>query len=135
MKKLKNIIGNYKSLKDIMLDKNLAKLGDAYVNLIYSIALSIKFGKPVGVKVDNRVLAEAVRKAELRSFLPKGLSRHDIGNAAEALLAYGWLKGLIDADDCVKFLYEAENPIEGFSAIMANILKKMERRLVDNGNV
>jgi len=82
-------------LKKIALDKNLAKLGDNLVNLMYSLALTWLFNKADGKKVSDKVLAKALHEAGLRKLLPKRLTTHERGDAVEAILAYFWLNGEI----------------------------------------
>ncbi|MBS7615025.1 hypothetical protein KEJ18_04765, partial [Candidatus Bathyarchaeota archaeon] len=72
------------SLQDVLLDHDLAMLGDAYVNFVYSLALSERQHKPVGRKVASSVLAMAVRKSGLRPLLPLRTDRHKQADAAEA---------------------------------------------------
>jgi len=58
-------IPKYKNLSEVLMDQKLAKLGDAYVNFLYSIVLSKKNGEPTGTKVKGRLLADAFKKAGL----------------------------------------------------------------------
>lgn len=118
-------IRKYKELNEILLDNKLAKLGDAYVNFIYSLALSSKTGEPVGRKVKGKILAEAFKKAELRGFLPHRIDSHKLADAAEALILYAWAKDAITFWESVRILEEAENAIEGFR----NLLTLARRRL------
>lgn len=60
---------SYSSIEEILLDKDLAGLGDSYVNFVYSLAMSKKCGRPTGAKVNNRILATAVDASGLRKFL------------------------------------------------------------------
>lgn len=119
------ILRKYSSFQDILLDKDLAKLGDAYINFVYSLALSQKLKKPTGAKVDNQTLAEAVKRAGLREKLPRRLDRHTRGNVAEALIAYAWLKQILGLEDCVRFLKEIENPLEAFTELLIEINKRL----------
>ena len=89
----------YKSLTEILLDQKLAKLGDAYVNFLYSLALSNKEGKPTGIKVKGSLLADALKKAGLRKFLPSRIDRHKQADAAEALIVYVWIQGLMSLEE------------------------------------
>ncbi|MEM2143990.1 MAG: ribonuclease III family protein [Candidatus Jordarchaeaceae archaeon] len=73
-------------------DKNLAKLGDSIVNLLYSLIKSKLAGKPDGAKMPDILLAEAFRQAGLRKYLSARQDAHSLGDAAEALIAYSWLK-------------------------------------------
>lgn len=112
-------MGN-ETLLRILLDRDLASLGDAFVNLAYSAALTKRAGHPVGSKVANRVLAEAVRRTDLRGQLPKRLDRHAIGDSAEALLAYAWLAKIISLDECVEALApNLDEPVEAFARLVA----------------
>lgn len=119
------ILRKYSSFQDILLDKDLAKLGDAYINFLYSLALSQKLKKPTGAKVDNQTLAEAVKRAGLREKLPRRLDRHTRGNVAEALIAYAWLKQILGLEDCLKFLKEIEDPLEAFTELLIEINKRL----------
>lgn len=93
------------SLNEIMQDKELAALGDTYVNFIYSLAKSKTLGKPQGENVRGKVLAEALKTSGLRAFLlPKRLSAHDLSNAAESLLVYCWLRNFNSLDEAVSIL-------------------------------
>jgi len=86
-------------LKKILADKGLARLGDAYVNFIYSLALTDIEGEPTGAKVSDRILAEAAKISGLKGLLPKRTRRNDVANAVEALLAYTWQNKLITAEE------------------------------------
>jgi len=59
----------FRVAREIVLDKDLAKLGDAYTNFAYSLFMSERGGKPAGGKVSSHVLSEAFRRAGLRSLL------------------------------------------------------------------
>jgi len=120
------ILKKYASLQEIMLDKNLAKLGDAYINFLYSLALSQRLGKPVGAKVDNQTLAGALKNAGLRGILPKRTDRHTQGNAAEALIAYAWLRKVLDFEESLRILREGEDPQEAFTKLLREISRKLD---------
>ncbi|MEM1539049.1 MAG: ribonuclease III family protein [Candidatus Bathyarchaeia archaeon] len=115
----------YKNLTDVLTDHKLASLGDAYVNLVYSLALSENRGKPLGVRVKSSVLAEAFKKAGLREFMPARASRHMLADAAEALTVYAWLNRNISLDECVAILRKIEDPIEGFSQLLSTIKERV----------
>lgn len=115
------------SLRKTLKDRETAKLGDAYLNFVYSLALSIQKGKPVGGKLSNKVLAEAVRKSGLRMLMPARLSRHDLGTAAEALLIYATVKNLIDAKELLDSL-SRENIVEA----LTSLLKKIKEEMLEN---
>lgn len=114
-----------KDIKEILSNHKLAALGDAYVNFLYSLAVSKKSGEPAGAKVDSRLLAEALKKAGLREYLPARTDRHKQADAAEALIVYAWLKGLIPLEEGVSILEQYEDTIEGFSNLLILAKKKL----------
>jgi len=115
----------YDNLTELLLDKDLAGLGDSYVNFVYSLAMSQKHGKPMGVKVKNRVLAEAVEKSGLRKLLPRRVDRHTRGNAAEALLVFAWLQDIHDLNDCITALRTEDDETQAFAALLHDVLEKI----------
>lgn len=115
----------YDNLQELLLDKDLASLGDSYVNFVYSLAMSQKLKRPVGAKVDNQTLAEAVTKSGLRRFLPHRVDRHARGNAAEALLVYAWLGELLELHDCTDALSREDDPSEAFAGLIRDVLRKL----------
>ena len=114
-----------RSLAEVLADRGLASLGDAYVNFVYSLALSNRRRQPVGVKVKGSVLAEALKKAGLRDFLGSRMSRHALADAAEALLAYAWLNGRITLDECVALLGKSGDAVDGVSALLTAVKKRV----------
>jgi len=108
-----------------MFDHDLASLGDAYTNFVYSLALSNQGGKPVGKKVKGEILAEAMKKAGLRNQLPSKMTRHTIADTAEALIVYAWLKDQMTVAESVNILAKAQDPVKGF----CNLLSTMAARI------
>ena len=123
-KGLRALAGRRKSLRDIMLDGGLAALGDALVNFAYSLALSLDKGAPTGSRLDNRVLSEALRASGLREAAPKRMSRHQLADAAEALLAYAWLTGVMGFWDLVEAL-RGHDIISGLAALLRAVAEKL----------
>jgi hypothetical protein len=111
-------------LADVLSDRGLASLGDAYVNFVFSLALSDVKHKPLGVRVKGSLLAEALRKAELRNLMGSRMSRHELADAAEALLVYGWLNNCLALDECVKVLTENRDLDEGLRILLERVKKK-----------
>jgi hypothetical protein len=109
---------SYNSLSEVLTDKQLASLGDAYINFVYSLALSRRKGKPDGAKVKGTVLAEALRKAGLRKLLPSRIDKHVLSDAAEALLVYAWLKNLLTLEDSVETIAENSDLEFGLTQLM-----------------
>ena len=124
MSTLPPMLKSYDSLEELLLDKDLAGLGDSYVNLVYSLAMSQKHGHPMGAKVSNRILAQAVEASGLRKMLPHRVDRHTRGNAAEALLVFAWLQGILEMDECIKALSQ-KDPAEALTLLLRKILDKL----------
>jgi hypothetical protein len=111
-------IKNHETLSEMLMDQKLAKLGDAYVNFLYSLALSKKTGEATGVKVKGRLLADAFKKAHLRKFLPSRVDRHKQADAAEALIVYPWLQGSMTIEEGLKILEQTEDDVEAFCNLL-----------------
>ena len=114
-----------RSLSDVLADSDLASLGDAYVNFVYSIALSNMKRKPVGARVKGSVLAEALRKAGLRNSLGSGMSRHALADAAEALIVYAWLNGYLTLDESIAMMSKGDDAVEGASLLLATAKRRV----------
>jgi len=123
--RLVSTLREYESLEELLLDKDLAALGDSYVNFVYSLAMSRKHKRPVGAKVENQILAKAVAKSGLRKFLPHRVDRHTRGNAAEALLVFAWLRDLIEFEDCTRVLSREDDTAEAFASLLRDVLRKL----------
>jgi len=117
-KHAERFLKNHNSLSQVLTDKPLAALGDSYVNFVYSLALSKKTEKPMGKKVKGAPLAEAVRKAGLRQFLPTRIDKHTISDAAEALLVYAWLNNLITLEESVEVLDDTNDLEDGLTRLL-----------------
>ncbi len=116
-----NLTSKYKDLREVMQDKELAALGDAIVNFLYSLALSVKEGRPIGVKVNSRVLSDSLTKAGLRNLLSSRLDRHHKADAAEAVIAYMFLRGKLSIKRAIDTLSVYEDPIEAFTQLLIKI--------------
>lgn len=124
------LIRRYSSFTEILSDKGLASLGDAYVNLLYSLVLSKVTGKPTGRKLDNRVLSSALRKAGIRMLLPSRMDRHRQADAAEALIAYGWLSGAISTKEILDILL-SEGDISDNICIILKIIWERGKNILE----
>lgn len=112
-------------LKGILTDKGLAKLGDAYVNFIYSLVLTEIEGKPTGIKVSDRILADAAKKSGLKDLLAKRTRRDDIANAVEALIVYVWREELMKTDEAINILKKNPNPCTAFTDLTLEATKRV----------
>lgn len=125
MNQFTRTLKKYDSLTELLLDKNLASLGDSYVNFVYSLAVSQRQGRPTGAKVNNKVLANAVVASGLRRLLPRRIDRHARGNAAEALLVFAWLQDMLEMEECIKVLSEEEDPVDAFGSLLRKALDRL----------
>jgi hypothetical protein len=119
-------ISQYRNLREVLMDQKLAALGDAYVNFVYSVALSKRKGEPTGAKVDNHLLAEALKKTGLRSLLPSRIDRHKQADAAEALIVYAWLRKSMTMEEGVSILEQNEDTVEAFCSFLLTAKKKLD---------
>jgi hypothetical protein len=119
-------IPQYESLSEVLMNQKLAKLGDAYVNFLYSLALSNKKGEPTGTKVQGRLLADAFKKAGLRKFLPSRIDRHKQADAAEALIVYAWIRGSVTMEEGLEIIEQNEDKIEAFSLLLLTAKRKLD---------
>ena len=110
-----------RTLDQVLVDHELASLGDSYVNFVCSLAISNRRGNPFGTKVKGSVLAEALRKVGLREFLPSGMSRHSLADAAEALIVYAWLSRWVSLEESVETIGRQSDPVEGLTELLAKI--------------
>ncbi len=116
-------------LRKILTDRSLARLGDAYINFIYSLALTEIAGEPKGIKVSDSTLAEAARVSGLRKLLPKRTRRNDAANAVEALLIYAWRSKLVATEEAVDVLKRNAGPQENFAYLIELTAKRLQLRL------
>jgi len=72
--------------------------------LIYSLARSKARGDPDGAKAPNEVLSNALAEAGLRDFAPSRVDRHQLGDIAEAMVAFAWLKNEVEIEEAADIL-------------------------------
>ncbi len=119
---------NADNVRQVMQDKRLASLGDAYVNFVYSLALTQISGTPQGVKVSDRILAKAFKLAGLRDFLGTRLNKKDVANASEALLIEAYRKGLISIDESVNLILKnPEAPASGLCNLLRLVVERLSK--------
>ena len=127
-------IKDFSNLKEIAINKQLAKLGDNFVNFIYSIAKSCVLGQFTGWKLPDRVLAQALRDADLRFLLSTKASAHDLGDAVESLIVHSWIFQKLSLEELTTILYnhlktgdfsdqkkEERSAIQAFTAVLLEI--------------
>ena len=114
-----------KGILVVILDHQLAQLGDSLVNFVYSLALTRRYGKPMGKKISDSVLAEAARMADLRRLLPRRTSKGDVANSVEALLVHVWLNQLITIDEMSTIIQRTEQAPVAFAELAKIALQKL----------
>ena len=119
-------MNNEETLRQVMRNKQLASLGDAFVNFVYSLALTQANGKPQSVKVSDRILANAFKLAGLRKYLGTRISKKDLANASESLLVDAYQKKLITIEESVRIL--TEDP-DGLQAGLSQLMKLTAERI------
>ena len=118
-------VETYQNLSQILEDRQLASLGDVFVNLICSLVMSNRKGRPVGAKVKGSILAEAVKRSGLRDYMPSRIDRHALADAAEALVVYGWLHKNITLEECVKTLEMNRDIVFGLSRLLQMVQERI----------
>ncbi|MCS7120704.1 MAG: ribonuclease III family protein [Nitrososphaerota archaeon] len=118
----------HENISAVLEDRDLASLGDAFVNFLYSLALSKKCGRPVGRKVDSSVLASALRKADLRKFLPSRTDRHRQADAAESIILYGWMSGAVDLEEAINIIESGDSEVDAFAILLRLSAKNLNER-------
>ncbi len=114
------------TLREIFRNKELASLGDAYINFVYSLALTEINKRPKAVKVSDSKLAEAFKQAGLREDLGTRVAKKDMANAVEALLIEAYRRGLLSINESVETL--AKNSVDP-SANLPELLKLAAERV------
>jgi len=108
-------LNNNLTQKSIGTDKGLAKIGDSIVNLTYSVAKSIvltrnsKTNKIIrtGMKVSKTILANALKKADMKKFSKSRADAHDLADTVEALIAYIWFIEKMTIEDIINILVDS----------------------------
>jgi hypothetical protein len=113
-------------LRQTMRDRQLASLGDAFVNFVYSLALTRLRGYPQGTKVSDKILAQALKVAGLRDHLGTRVAKKDMANASESILAAAYGKELLTIEESVQTI--AQYP-EDLAAGLSDLLKLAAERL------
>lgn len=108
--------------------KEYAKIGDALVNLAAAISSeAFETSTKLHSKVNNRFLKKAARSSTLNEVLRRRMDTHDIGNAVEALLAFGWLFGYVSLEDIVASLSVPEKEVIKMAQLVDKILEEADK--------
>jgi len=111
-------INQHLSQKVIGTNKGLAKIGDELVNFVYSVAKSIYLTKNnlkgrailTSRKVGKKVLANALKDANMKQFAKNRADAHDLADTVESICGYIWLSKKMSIRDIINFL---ANKFEG----------------------
>ena len=122
----KPFLTNYTSLLQVLSDRSLATLGDAYINFVYSLALSRKLGRPCGKKLKGAPLATAIKESNMRVFMPSRMDKHALSDAAEALLVYAWLDNIITMEESLETLEKHHKLEVGLCELLSKIKKRVK---------
>jgi hypothetical protein len=94
----------HRTIEAILKDKGLAKVGDAIVNLCYSLAKTLVLGRATGEKVQDVVLARAIRATPVYRQLNRKTDAGTAADAYEAILSFLWMKGSVTIEEIVQHL-------------------------------
>jgi Ribonuclease III len=120
---------NDENLLKILTNKRLAQFGDSLLNFAYSIVLTETTGRPKGIKVQDKILADAAARAGLRKLLPRRVGRGEVANSLEALLGHVWLGKMMTLDEIVDLLKKDNlDPSENFSILADTALSKLRQQ-------
>jgi len=120
---------NDQDIGRILTNTGLAQFGDSLLNFAYSVALTETTGRPRGIKVQDRILADAAAKAGLRKRLSRRVGRGDVANSLEALLGHVWLQKMITLEEIVSCLkLEDLDPSKNFSVLADLALSKLRKQ-------
>ncbi len=141
-------LNNNLTQKSIGTDKGLAKIGDSIVNLTYSVAKSIvltrnsKNNKNIrtGMKVSKTILANALKKADMKKFSRSRADAHDLADTVEAIIAYIWFIEKMTIEDIINILVDSlkENltvrseEIKNATVAFTNLLIHIKKYLPEN---
>ncbi|MCF2139566.1 MAG: hypothetical protein K9W44_05890 [Candidatus Lokiarchaeota archaeon] len=128
-----------KGFKDIGINKQLAKFGDAITNTIYSMAKSAVIHQFTQRKVNRTVLSHALKNAQMKPFAKTRSDAHAMADSAEAFIGYvfcaeGWnlekmatqLYNSLKNYNLYEQVEETQAAIEGFTKLLENIKEYLE---------
>ncbi|PWI47593.1 hypothetical protein CEE45_11110 [Candidatus Heimdallarchaeota archaeon B3_Heim] len=101
-----------KIIRDFIFAKGNAKLGDSFVNFIYSLAKSGVTNSTTGTKVSDLILSHAYRSSLWikTDYLKLKGKKGQVADLVEALVLFFWIQNLISIDTYVACLMESLNP-------------------------
>src|SRR5207245_9843411 len=88
----------------IVQDRKLAQFVDSLLNFSYSLATTRATKQPIGIKVKDKLLANAATNAGLRKYLPRRVDAGDVANGLDALVGEAWLLEKVTLEEIVACL-------------------------------
>ncbi len=138
----------FKSAKKIGTDKGLAKIGDAVVNLAYSVAKSMYLTKinsnhqviRTGEKVNRKILSNALKNAKMKEIARSRADAHDLADSVESLIAYVWLNDKMTLTEIIDILtnnlagniYERAQEIQAATNAFTTLLNHVKKFITEN---
>jgi Ribonuclease III len=142
--KLIEILPDIHSLKEIGINKELAKIGDSVTNLIYSLAKSIVIGNYDARKVSKDVLSKALKDAGLKKYAKARSDAHALADTSEAFIGYIHIaeKWSLDkmvsilvvsmlGQDLYSYVNERNAATEAFTKLLIEIKNSLSKILKD----
>lgn len=113
----------------------LSSIGDSFVNLAYSLALSKAHKKPVGLKVSNTILSRSVEAAGLRGSLGTRVDKHKLADYAEGLIFKAWAEGRLGLQEAVELMAGCFSGSEDKRSLREESVEAFTRliRLIESG--
>ncbi len=128
------ILPSIRSMKDIGINKRLAKFGDTITNTSYSIAKSLVIGRLDARKVNRTILSHALKDAGMKPFAKVRSDAHALADTAEAFIGYmycaeGWtieqmattLQEKLQDHDLNDFNLESQGATQAFLHLLLKI--------------
>jgi hypothetical protein len=120
------ISSSNRQFREILQNPKLARLGDAYVNFLLSLALTQFTGTPAGIKVSDKILFEAAKKSGIRTLLPRRMKRGQIANVVEAMIVDSWLKKSLSLEEMLQIMM---NDLDNLPNAITRLLKEIIERM------
>ncbi len=118
-------------LKRVLVDRDLAQLGDSILNFALSATLTKVSGRPTGRRVKNRLMTPLVDSSPLKRLLPLRTSKRDRANAFEALAGYLWQKKAFKIEELIDVMGKPGDSFVGDSEFERLSLQAAFNFLVD----
>jgi len=124
--KVKGVREPSSGLFEVISDKGLARLGDSYLNFLYSMALSEAEGKPTGARLKDRTLVEVAKATGIRSMLPNRTPKGRVADSIEALIVYTLLRGMLKFEDMMEvFRRKLYDPVSSLEEIVREAVNRL----------